>query len=1336
MKRIEIIVLLVFLNALVAFGQQSTYVLNINTPDKIEDTAVGWGQSDIRGVNRQESNDGQNIYIDAMAWTWDGIPGINRALIKFDLDQLPANSEIVKAELSLYHYEIENIHWPMSNLSGSNEVYLQRVTSDWVEDEVTWNTQPSTTVENQVILPGSSSRTQDYLDIDVTELVNQIVVSGENYGFMLQLATEEYYRCMIFCSSEYEDSTLSPKLVIEYKIKESNQAFISNVRKISQTQGGFTGQLDINDQFSVGTPIGDINDDGIEDLAVGAMVDDDGTTDAGAVWILFLNEDKTVKSHQKISATDGGFNAQLNTDRFGSGVTSIGDFDKDGIEDIAVGAYYSDDGYGAIYLIFLKKDGTVKSYQKISSTQGGLQNLTANRFFGSSICPLGDLNNDGTIDLAVGAPNYDNDGGLYCGSIWILFLNQNGTVKNQQIISQTQGGFDQSLDDRSRFGRIVSNIGDIDGDGINDIAASCEGDDDGGTDSGALYILFLNSNGTVKGKQKISATQGNFTGTINSGDNFGCSSVGLGDEDGDGINDIVVSALWSDQNGTDRGKLFIINLNINGTVKSWKEINSSAPELSSLLENGDLFGNALSAFPGVNPNGKKELIVGACGDDDGFMDAGAVYILDLGVTNFLTLSKSSSTFTAVGGIDNVTISSDVTWTASSDQSWLTVNPASGTGNNTLVLTASQNTTPASRTATVTVTSPGLAPKTITITQLASQTKYLTVAATAVNIGFTTGSTVSVAVTSNTTWTAQSDQTWLTVNPTSATGNGNLIFAAEANTGDSIRIAKVTVSATGVESRTITVTQSRKPFLNVSANTVPIARGYGSMATDEVISNIDWNASSNQTWLRVSPKSGYGNQSLVFTTTSANPKITQRSATVTVTGEGVSPQLITVMQAAGDTILTVTDTNLNIGYAEGSKVWTAVTSNTIWRVESDQPWLTPNPASSEGNKNLIFTANENPNDFTRTATISVMALGAETKTIMITQTAKPVLSLMTDTLLIAKEEGSTVTLAISANVGWRAESDEPWLSVDPETGFFEDTLTFTANANPGVGKRSSVVSISGVGVGIKRVTVIQEAGDPILVVSGNSVFVEKEEGSTATVTVTSNTNWNASCDQSWLAVSHSAWTGDGALIFTAQVNPTIKERKAIVTVSEVGIEPQQITVTQEAGDPVISISGEDINIAPEEGSKATMEVISNTSWSVSTDETWLTLAPSTGTGNGSIILTAKANPSAMNRPADITITDGGAISQTIVVVQLAGHVSSSTIKMGTVSLFPNPVTDGFRIKGLDGKAEIFVSDLSGKLLLSKEIDGDDYIPATSLSKGVYIVRITNAEGRIEKKLVKE
>ena len=120
--------------------------------------------------------------------------------------------------------------------------------------------------------------------------------------------------------------------------------------------------------------IGDFDGDGITDLVVGASEDDDGGTDKGAVYILFLNDDATVKSYQKISDTAGNFSSGLNdNDTFGRDVSYIGDFNGDGITDLAVGAYKDDDGgtdKGAVYILFLKDDATVKSYQKISDTAG------------------------------------------------------------------------------------------------------------------------------------------------------------------------------------------------------------------------------------------------------------------------------------------------------------------------------------------------------------------------------------------------------------------------------------------------------------------------------------------------------------------------------------------------------------------------------------------------------------------------------------------------------------------------------------------------------------------------------------------------------------------------------------------------------------------------------------------------------------------------------------------------------------------------------------------------------------------------------------------------------
>jgi hypothetical protein len=70
------------------------------------------------------------------------------------------------------------------------------------------------------------------------------------------------------------------------------------------------------------------------------------------------------------------------------------------------------------------------------------------------------------------------------------------------------GGLAIPLDDVDIFGTAVAHLGDIDGNGVADIAVGASGDDDGFLGAGAVYILFLNSDGTVKAEQKISETEG------------------------------------------------------------------------------------------------------------------------------------------------------------------------------------------------------------------------------------------------------------------------------------------------------------------------------------------------------------------------------------------------------------------------------------------------------------------------------------------------------------------------------------------------------------------------------------------------------------------------------------------------------------------------------------------------------------------------------------------------------------------------------------------------------------------------------------------------------------
>lgn len=160
------------------------------------------------------NNYANDISLKCMAWTHSGEPGICRALIDFDLSFLAPGSSILYAKLSLYFATYEPSY---VTHTGENESYLLLTTESWQEDEVTWNNQPATTMENAVILPQSTDPEQDYPDIDVTAQIQAIVSNPENFtGLMLRLINENYYRSLMFGSSDCPSPELYPKLEIIY----------------------------------------------------------------------------------------------------------------------------------------------------------------------------------------------------------------------------------------------------------------------------------------------------------------------------------------------------------------------------------------------------------------------------------------------------------------------------------------------------------------------------------------------------------------------------------------------------------------------------------------------------------------------------------------------------------------------------------------------------------------------------------------------------------------------------------------------------------------------------------------------------------------------------------------------------------------------------------------------------------------------------------------------------------------------------------------------------------------------------------------------------------------
>ncbi len=406
---------------------------------------------------------------------------------------------------------------------------------------------------------------------------------------------------------------------------------VLRVQKISHTQGGRGPLLDDEDQLGRSVALlGDLDGDGFPELASSGHGDDDGGLDQGAAYVLFLRQDGLVRKTQKISALEGGFTGDLDPgDQFGRSLAGIGDLDGDGVPDMAVGVNYDDDGgmnRGAVYLLTLNRDGTVKRTTKISSTQGGFVGPLRNQDeFGRSVTSPGDLDGDGVPELAVGAPT-DNTGGSRRGAVWLLFLRQDGSVKRSLKIAQNSGGFNGRLRNFDWFGFSVAPLGDFDGDGVPDLLVGSALDDDGATNAGAVWLLYMNPDGTVKDTRKVSMLSGGFTGQLEYPDQFGTSVATLGDVNGDGVTDLVVGAVKDGDGGKENGAAYVLCMTSAGTVLSHQKISELEGGFPFRLDDWDWLGSSLCALGDLNRDGIPDFAIGARNDDDGGPNRGSVYL--------------------------------------------------------------------------------------------------------------------------------------------------------------------------------------------------------------------------------------------------------------------------------------------------------------------------------------------------------------------------------------------------------------------------------------------------------------------------------------------------------------------------------------------------------------------------------------------------------------------------------------------------------------------------------------------------------------------------------------
>ncbi|MEM7309158.1 MAG: FG-GAP-like repeat-containing protein [Planctomycetota bacterium] len=374
---------------------------------------------------------------------------------------------------------------------------------------------------------------------------------------------------------------------------------ILDIQTIHELEGGLGPVLHDDDGFGASIDrIGDLDGNGLVDLIVGAPGDDDAGSDAGAAYVLFLDADGTVLQRTKIAAPSSAGD-------FGRAVAQVGDLNSDGTTDVAIGR---DRG---VELFTLQPDGSAALWATIDATDH-IGTMLVSSEFGASLTRLGDLNNDGIEELAVGDPA-DDIGGADRGAVYVYELVPGVIQPQLAVLASGSGGFLGALSDDDEFGTALAAPGDVDGDGVGDLAVGTPGDDDGGTNEGAVWLLFLNADGSVRDEQKISALFGAPAHLFDVVGSFGSSLARAGDLDGGGGPELLVGATG----------VFVLFLRTDGTVRSFLDYDDQALFGGTKLK----LGRGLCAMEDHDGDGEKELVLGDPGDDTAGVDRGALHVL-------------------------------------------------------------------------------------------------------------------------------------------------------------------------------------------------------------------------------------------------------------------------------------------------------------------------------------------------------------------------------------------------------------------------------------------------------------------------------------------------------------------------------------------------------------------------------------------------------------------------------------------------------------------------------------------------------------------------------------
>jgi hypothetical protein len=342
------------------------------------------------------------------------------------------------------------------------------------------------------------------------------------------------------------------------------------------------------------------------------------------------------------------------------------DFDNDGFADLAVGVPREGVGAaelaGAVNVLEGSANGLTGAGGQLLVQGGGGVPDTAEPFdfFGNTLA-AGDFNNDGFIDLAIGAPGEDLATITDAGAVTVLYGSAAGlSATGSQLFSQDTPGVVGTAEADDGFGGALG-VGDFNNDTFADLAIGVPSEGVGGaSQAGAVNVLYGAATGglTTTGNQQWLQGSGGIGGVAEVGDQFGFALTG-GDFNNDTFEDLAIGAPFEDV-GTvfDAGAINVLYGSAGRLTATGNQQFFQGSGVVGVAEASDFFGSALAAGD-FNNDTFADVAVGAPFEDVGSaLDAGAVNVL-YGSAGRLTVTGNQQWLQGAGGIIGVAEDGDI-----------------------------------------------------------------------------------------------------------------------------------------------------------------------------------------------------------------------------------------------------------------------------------------------------------------------------------------------------------------------------------------------------------------------------------------------------------------------------------------------------------------------------------------------------------------------------------------------------------------------------------------------------------------------------------------------------